>query len=145
MPDVLLVKWILVSVFLVGGIALVLLGWLIWRKLWGNHSVQVQAMCVGVNVSTVRTGVGLQHTHYQGAKRPVYEYEYQGIKYTGSPLMVSNRKGYRPEPGPCTIRINPKHPERVYSSERKFAALVLIFVGSGWVVAAALMAWLIRV
>ncbi|MDO4619336.1 MAG: hypothetical protein Q4B09_01830 [Lachnospiraceae bacterium] len=63
-------------------------------------------------------------------KRPVYKYWYNGQYYTSAPMLRSNRKGYRPEYGKCRIRINPDHPEKVYSSERKYAAIILILIGS---------------
>lgn len=129
---------ILLAVFSFGGGFLILLGLLIWRRLWDSGSVEAE--CVDLGEHTQVLGVGSDRTYMPRAKRPVYRYFYQGRQYTASPLLSSNRPGYRPKLGHCTIRIHPKHPEKVYSPERKFAALILIGVGSLWLAIAALTA-----
>jgi len=133
MNEAIVVKTILLSVFFIGGVLLVLLGILIWRKLWGNRSVEVEAECIDVDIHTEAIGTGIDRTYFPNAKRPVYQYYYEGRQYTSSPLLASNRPGYKPAQGYCIIRINPKHPEKIYSPERKFVALILIIIGVAWI------------
>ncbi len=139
------IKTILLSVFAGGGMMMVLIGILIWRRLWGNNSVEVAAECIDRNAHTAVIGMGMDRTYYPNAKKPIYRYWYAGKEYISGPLLASNRPGYQPKLGRCTIRINPNHPERVYSPERKFAALILISIGVMWLLAAVLMAVLLPV
>lgn len=139
------IKAILLSVFGIGGVMMVLLGILIWRKLWGDNSVEVAAECIDRNAHTAVIGMGMDRTYYPDAKKPKYRYWYGGKEYISGPVLASNRPGYQPQPGRCTIRIDPNHPERVYSPERKFAALILIAIGVIWLLVAVLMGILLPV
>lgn len=138
MEEAVVIKTLLLSAFLLGGALLILLGLLIWRRLWDCGSVEVPAECVDLNIHTEMLGTVSDRTYFPNSRRPVYRYRYEGQEYCSSPLLSSNRSGYEPALGRCTIRINPEHPEKVYSPERKFAALVLIGIGSMWIVVAAL-------
>ncbi len=122
---------LILIIFTVLGIFLIGLGIGIQRRAYGKHSVEVEAECIEVMREDYKTGVSTSDSTYlHNAALPVYRYWYNGQYYTSSPLLRSNRRGYRPQLGKCMIRINPDHPERVYSSERKFAAAILIFIGS---------------
>lgn len=143
MEEALVVRTILLAVFLFGGILLVLLGILIWRRLWGGNSVEVEAECIDLNVHTATLGFSTDRTYFPNSKRPVYRYYYEGRQYIASPRLSSNRPGYNPELGRCTIRINPKHPQKVYSPERKSAAIILIGIGAAWIAVAVLLAALL--
>lgn len=125
---------ILISVFIVGGLLLIVLALWIWSKLWGKGSVQIDAECLDINVHTAKTGTGINRTYFRNAKKPVYRYYYNGQEYISSPLLSSNRQGYQPETGYCKIWIHPRHPNKVYSYERKAVALILIFIGTLWMV-----------
>lgn len=127
-----LIGAVLFGVFLLVGGFLILLGVLIWRKLWNGCSVEVEAECIDIGLHTEALGTGPERTYFPNAKRPVYRYVYQGRRYESGPKLSSNRRGYQPELGRCTIRIDAKHPEKVYSPERKFAALILISIGVLW-------------
>lgn len=118
------------------GLFMLLLGLWILSPLWGFRSVEVEAECVAVQTGTASLGKRPDKTYYPDSKLPVYRYTYQGETYQSSPLLTSNRRGYKPKEGPCTVRINPMHPERVYSSERKFAAAILLSIGAIWIVLA---------
>ena len=131
-------KWVLLGVFFGLGALMVVLGVLIWRKLWDNQSVQVPAQCIDVQNYTQTMGMGYDKKHFYHVKKPVYRYYYQGQQYVSSPLLASNRPGYNPTPGPCVIRIDPKNPGKVYSPERKFAAIIVIAVGAVWILVALL-------
>lgn len=138
-----LVKTVLLAAFFFVGALLVLLGVLIWRKLWNCCSVEVEAECIDLGLHTETIGVSPDRTHFYGAKRPVYRYYYEGKRYESGPRLSSNRRGYRPELGSCTIRIDPNHPEKVYSPERRYAALMLILIGAMWLVLAGLTAFVL--
>jgi len=123
-------------VFLIGGAFLVLLGFFIWRKLWDNYSVPVEAECIDLNEHTEKVGTGIDKTYFYDAKHPIYKYIYEGNEYISGPKLSSNRPGYKPKVGNCIIRINPENPKIVYSSERKFVAIILILIGSIWILCA---------
>lgn len=145
MAEAFLVKTLLLIGFFLGGILMILLGFLIWRRLWDCGSVEVDAECIDVHQQTVALGTGSDRTFIPNAKRPVYRYYYEGKHYTASPLLASNRPGYAPVPGACKVRINRKHPEKIYSPERRFAARILIAIGAMWVVIAGVLAVILPV
>lgn len=124
----------LLILFPLAGTILIIAGILTISRLYGKRSVEVDAECLGVNIKDVHMGIGAgyEHTVYHNTKNPVYRYYYNGKEYISSPLLSSNRPGYHPETGYCKIRINPNKPQKVYSSERKFAGAILIIVGAGW-------------
>ncbi len=123
------------AIFFVLGIFLIGLGIWIQARAYGRHSVEVDAECVEVEESDYKTSADpADYTYMKDAKRPVYRYWYQGQYYTSAPMLRSNRPGYHPQLGACKIRINPDHPERVYSSERKFASIILIGIGSLYII-----------
>lgn len=123
------------------GVMLILLGiWLVAR-MYGRHSVEVDAECIDISSKTVSCGIQ-PRTYYLNAKAPVYRYWFRGAAYLGQPLLRSNRPGYRPKLGPCKIRINPKHPEKVYSTERKYAAGILIGIGVFYLVLVGVVVWI---
>ncbi|MCD8147269.1 MAG: DUF3592 domain-containing protein [Clostridiales bacterium] len=128
------VGYFLLLLFLVLGILLILLGvWLVAR-MYGSHSTEVEAECIDISIETVRMGTGPgEYTYFKDAKAPVYRYRYNGVVYTSQPLLRSNRRGYRPVSGPARIRINPEHPERVYSPERKYVRVILVSIGGAYV------------
>lgn len=135
----------LVLVFAVLGVALVVAGIWIIARMYGKHAVEVEAECVDVAVGTLEMGSSPgEKTCFWKVKRPHYRYYYEGTVYCSQPLLQSNRPGYHPQKGPCTIRINPDHPERVYSSERKFAGGILIVIGSGYLLMLLILALLSR-
>ena len=136
MPEGLTVFYILMGVFLGGGLLLIVIGLVLILRMYGSKSVAVEAWCVEVTSKTEVMGTGTDRIYIHNAKKPVYRYYYNGQEYISSPLLSSNRKKYRPEPGPCVIRIHPDHPRRVYSPERKFAGGILIGVGVIWIGAA---------
>ncbi len=137
-------EWIfvlIVSIFVIIGMFLIGLGIWIDRRAYGKHSVEVEAECIHVEHEDYRTGVGVSDSTYlHDAKLPVYRYWYNGQYYTSTPMLRSNRRGYNPQLGKCRIRINPDHPEKVYSSERKFASRILIGIGSGYLIMIAIVA-----
>lgn len=145
MEGTILIRIILLSLFFFGGILLILLGFFIWYRLWNCGSVEVDAECIDVCRETIALGGGSDRTWFPNTTRPVYHYYYEGKDYTSSPLLASNRPGYAPALGHCKVRINRKHPEKLYSPERKFAALILISVGGVWIVAAVMLAILLPV
>lgn len=134
----------LLILFPVGGIILTIAGILIISRLYGKRSVEVDAECLGVNIKDVHMGSSPNddQTIYHNTQTPVYRYTYQGKQYTSSPLLSSNRPGYHPETGYCKIRINPNKPEKVYSSERKFAGVILMIIGVSWVLVPVLVKFL---
>lgn len=105
------------SIFLFGGLAMIIGGILVISRLYGNRSYEADAECT------------IPNAFYPNPQRPIYRYTYNGKEYKSSPVTVSNRPRYRPVPGPCKIRINPHHPEIIYSAERKFSGTILIFLG----------------
>ena len=115
--------------FIILGIGLIGLGIWILAKMYGRHSVEVDAECVDISSKTVYWGIW-PHRHHLNTKVPTYHYWYSGKEYIGQSTLRSGRSGYRPKLGPCKIRINTEHPERIYSTERKAAAAILILVGS---------------
>lgn len=122
--------------FLVFGIAFIVVGIWITARMFGKHSVEVKAECIDIIQHNavhedIRPG---RQTTYVGAKVPVYHYWYKGKEYTSRPTLVSNRPGYHPQLGPCTIRINPAHPEKVYSTERKSITGIFLFIGILYIV-----------
>ncbi|MCD8190061.1 MAG: DUF3592 domain-containing protein [Clostridiales bacterium] len=128
------VGYVLLLLFLVLGAFLILLGVWVVARMYGNHSTEVEAECIDISIETVRMGTGPgEYTYFKDAKAPVYRYQYNGVVYTSQPILRSNRRGYRPVPGPTRIRINPEHPERVYSPERKYVRVILVGVGSAYV------------
>ena len=137
------VEALLLCVFGGGGAFLIALGALILAPLYGWRSVEVEAECVDTIERNVEFGSAGDRTVFPGARKPVYRYYYNGVRCTASPMLTSNRPGYHPERGWCTIRINPKHPERVYSSERRFAAAILMGIGACWIAAAVLVGLLV--
>ncbi len=121
---------ILFALFALVGIFLIGLGIWIQARAYGRHSVEVEAECIEIEESDYKDRTDPQNPVYmRNVKQPVYRYWYQSQYYTSAPVLKSNRPGYRPKLGPCKIRINPDHPERVYSSERKTAAVILIAIG----------------
>ncbi|MCD7822157.1 MAG: DUF3592 domain-containing protein [Clostridiales bacterium] len=127
--------YLLLLPFFVLGVFLILLGVWIGARMYGKHSVEVDAECVDVSTETVRMGTGPgDYTYYKDARLPVYRYRYNGVMYTSQPVLRSNRRGYRPALGPTTIRVNPEHPERVYSPERKYVRILLVSIGGAYVV-----------
>lgn len=133
----------LIILFPVGGIILLIAGILIISRLHGNRSVEVEAECLGVDIRDIQIGTNpSDRTTYHNAKRPIYRYSYHGQEYVSSPLLSSNRPGYHPKPGFCKIRINPDKPEKVYSSERKFAGTILIIIGISWILVTILVVFL---
>lgn len=143
MDRAVLLKVILLSVFFFGGAFMILLGSLIGRRLRDSGSVEVEAECIDLGVHTAVIGTGTDKTRFPGARCPRYRYTYRGKQYVSGPKLASNRPGYQPALGRCTIRINPGHPEKVYSPERRFAALLLIGIGAAWIAMAALCAVLL--
>lgn len=127
----------LLTLFFLGGILLILLGFLIWRRLWDSGSVEVDAQCID---APLKKGAPSDRIRIPGARRPVYHYCYAGKYYAASPLLAANRPGYDPVFGCCKVRINRKHPEKMYSPERKTVALILITVGLIWIGIAVLVA-----
>ncbi len=132
------------AIFTVIGAFLLWLGIFIIARMYGRHSVEVEAECIEVEVATVRMGSVGDRSYMPNTKRPVYRYYYEGQQYTSAPLLRSNRPGYRPEPGPCTIRINPAKPHKVYSPERKFAGGILIAIGAVYLILPAVVFFLLR-
>ena len=121
---------LLLGLFVLFGIAFIGIGIWVMVRMYGKHSVEVDAECVDISVTTETTGVRpADYTHYMNVKRPVYRYWYDGKQYEGMPFLSSNRPGYRPTLGPCKIRINPDFPQKIYSSERKFVAALFIGIG----------------
>ncbi len=116
-------------IFLVVGIFLLVLGIMIRQRMYGKHSVAIDAICIEVEENDVKTNDGIMY----GAKRPLYRYEYNGKQYTSSPSLQSDRTEYQPKLGKCRIRINPNHPERVYSTERRFVSDILIGIGTAYI------------
>lgn len=117
------------------GLALTIFGIHVTAKMYGKHSVEVEAECIGVKVGDETIGISPRYRkHYFDVKKPVYRYWYRGKEYIGSPTLTSNRPGYSPKAGPCKIRINPDRPESIYSSERKFVSAILISIGISFMV-----------
>lgn len=136
---------LLLLIFPVGGVIMVIAGILTITRLYGNRSVEVDAECIGITVRDMQMGLTPgERTTYHNTKRPRYRYFYEGKEYISSPLLSSNRPGYRPETGYCKIRINPSKPEKVYSSERKFAGIILISIGSSWLLVTILVIFLMQ-
>lgn len=102
-------------------------------KLNDKHSAEIEAECIGIEVKDVCIGNEPgDRTRYKDTRRPIYRYHYKGKEYTSSPMIASNRPGYKVEKGYCKIRINPKHPETVYSPERRMVGIILICIGAVW-------------
>ncbi len=136
-------SYVLLFVFTAVGVLLIGLGTWIHRRMYGKHSVEVRAECIDVNVEDYQSGFKPEdYTYYKNTNRPVYKYTYDGKEYISQPFLQSNRPGYNPQTGPCTIRINPDHPERVYSTERKYAAMILDGIGIVYLVIA-LIVWIV--
>ena len=133
---------ILSALFLGAGIILVLFGIWFVARMYGRHSIEVDAECIDISSETTGYGV-FPRTYYLNAKAPVYRYWFRGTAYIGQPLLRSNRPGYRPKLGPCKILINPKHPERVYSSERKHVAGIMIGIGLLYLVLVVVAVWIL--
>lgn len=110
------------------GILLIIFGVAMLAHIYFS-SVVVDAECINISSSTVSIGT-FPRTHYRDAKAPVYRYRYDNREYVSSPIMRSNRPGYRPRLGMCKIRISRKHPDKVFSSEQKLAAALLIGMGA---------------
>lgn len=99
----LLTKWemidlaiLLLGFFVLFGIAFIGVGIWVMVRMYGKHSVEVDAECVDISVTTETTGVRpADYTHYMNVKRPVYRYWYDGKQYEGMPFLSSNRPGYR--------------------------------------------------
>lgn len=126
--------WGLPVLFFILGMGLCLGGIRMILVLYGRNSIEVEAKCIRVDVrDEVIHRVGNQHVRYKNVKVPTYEYYYEGKKYVASPLLHSNRSGYMPEEGYCRIFINPKHPDKVYSTERRMAGGILIGIGILWI------------
>lgn len=115
------------------GIILIGIGIVLLAQMYGPWSTKVDAECIDVSGKSVSLGV-FPRTHYRNTKAPMYRYWYGGKEYLGQPLLRSNRPGYHPKLGPCEIRINSKHPEKVYSSERKSVAGMMIGIGALYLV-----------
>lgn len=121
------------AVAALGGLLIVIsIGLLI--RMYGRRSVEVDAECIDISSKTVHVGA-FPSTKYRNTKAPVYRYRYQGKEYISQPVLRSNRPGYHPKTGPCRIRIDRRHPEKVFSSERKAVAGLLIGMGSLYIVA----------
>lgn len=125
--------YLLIGAFLLVGIGLIWLGiWLVTR-MYGKHSVEISAECIDINIHDsyheTRDDDGLTTVVVKDLKLPIYRYWYHGKEYVSQPILASNRKGYKPQLGKCYIRINPAHPERIYSTERKAAAKLLVGIG----------------
>ena len=103
-------------------------------RMYGRRSVEVDAECIDISSKTVHVGA-FPSTKYHNTNVPVYRYRYQGQEYISQPVLRSNRPGYHPKTGPCRIRIDRRHPEKVFSSERKAVAGLLIGMGSLYIVA----------
>lgn len=114
------------------GILLIIIGVVMLVHIYFS-SVVVDAECINISSSTVSIGA-FPRTHYRNAKAPVYRYRYESREYVSSPIMRSNRPGYRPRLGMCKIRIGRKHPDRVFSSEQKPVAALLIGIGALYLV-----------
>lgn len=125
--------WGFPILFLVLGAGLIIGGFYMTRVLHGHGSVEVEARCIYVEKKDeVVTGVGNRHYRFRNVKVPMYEYYYEGRRYVSSPMLHSNRPGYQPQEGPCRIFIHPGQPEKVYSSERKAAGMLLSGIGIGF-------------
>lgn len=133
---------ILLGLFFGIGIILILLGIWFVARMYGRHSIEMDAECIDISSETTGYGV-FPRTYSLNAKAPVYRYWFRGTAYIGQPLLRSNRPGYRPKLGPCKIRINPKHPERVYSSERKHVAGIMIGIGLLYLVLVVVAVWIL--
>ncbi len=137
--------YFLLLLFLALGVFLILLGIWVVARMYGTHSAEVEAECIDISTETVRMGTGPgDYTYFKDAKAPVYRYRYNGVVYTSQPILRSNRRGYRPTPGPARIRINPDHPERVYSPERKYVRIILVSIGGAYVVLSVVLFCLLR-
>lgn len=123
----------LAAVAALGGL-LIAIGVRLLVRMYGRRSVAVDAECIDVSSKTVHVGA-FPSTKYRNTKAPVYRYRYQGKEYISQPVLRSNRPGYRPKTGPCRIRIDRRHPEKVFSSERKAVVGLLIGMGSLYIVA----------
>lgn len=109
------------------GILLIIIGVAMLVRIYFS-SVVVDAECINISSSIVSIGA-FPRTHYRNAKAPVYRYQYENREYVSSPIMRSNRPGYRPRLGMCKIRISRKYPDKIFSSEQKLAAAFLIGMG----------------
>lgn len=119
----------------VAGLLVLISLWLL-SPFFGIGSVRVKAECIRVDTGTAKVGTQPgEETFFLRAKRPVYRYTYAGKEYESSPLLTSNRPGYKPGTGETEIYIHPKHPERVYSSERRAAAAILLIVAAMFIAA----------
>lgn len=126
----------IIGIFALLGVAIIILGIGLLTQMYGRNSIEVDAECVDVSVRDVTMGA-LPRTRYRNTKAPVYRYQFQGREYIGQPILRSNRPGYRPKIGPCRIRIDRRHPEKVFSSERKAVAGLLIGMGVLYIIATA--------
>lgn len=125
----------LAAVAALGGL-LIAIGVRLLVCMYGRRSVEVDAECIDISSKTVHVGA-FPSTKYHNTKAPVYRYRYQGQEYISQPVLRSNRPGYHPKTGPCRIRIDRRHPEKVFSSERKAVAGLLIGMGILYIIATA--------
>lgn len=120
------------------GILLIIAGIGVLVRMYRSSAV-VDAECIEVRSEAVAVGA-FPRTYYRDAKTPVYRYRYEGREYVGSPFLQSNRPGFHPQLGPCKVRISRKNPEKVFSSERKPVAVLLIGMGILYLIAVAVAA-----
>lgn len=122
--------WGLPVLFFVLGVGMIVGAVHMIRVLHGHGAVEVEARCIYVETKDEMVkGVGNQHYRFLNVKIPTYEYYYEGKRYVSEPMLHSNRPGYQPQEGPCRIFINPRQPQKVYSSERKAAGMILSGIG----------------
>lgn len=133
---------ILLGLFFGAGIFLILLGIWFVARMYGRHSIEVDAECIDIPSETVGYGV-FPRTYHLNAKAPVYRYWFRGTIHIGQPLLRSNRLCYRPKLGHCKIRINPQHPEKVYSPERKHVAGIMIGIGVLYLALVVVAVWIL--
>lgn len=113
--------------FLITGITLCVISAVISQQ--AQQYIWIDAVCIGVETRDIEMGINIDSMIFKNVKRPIYRYTFNGIEYTASPLVGSNKKDYNPQESPCRIQINPMRPGKVRSSESNQASNILLGLG----------------
>lgn len=130
------ISWILLLLFLIFeilGIVLITFGIRSKLHVAGKcGAALVPANCIELTTQDQMTGTVRRagETVYQrGTKSGLYQYSYEGVRYTEQALLSTNFKKYMPVIGPCTIAISTKNPKKVYAPAGAAAGNILLFIG----------------
>lgn len=125
------------------GIGILALSRIIFHKTAKNrvYPEEVNATCIGYAryAESSSDNDGMSATMIPKIS-PVFEYSYEGERYTCVYDGFSGKKDSDVKLGPVTINISPKYPEGIYNKEAEDISALVIMVIAGFVIGACLLA-----